>query len=294
MPVNTPIVDSLIPREVTKPIPTRTINSSTTRPNINQAPNIKSSPAAESIVTEESVKLSPQLTALARKQQAHRQREQALDQREKDLEARLAEAEQYSQLKTKLSSKDFSSAEALGLTYQEYTEYLLNKQAGEDPEGQRFKALEDEIQALKKGNEEKANQEYEETVAEYKSEIAKLVAESPDFPKTKKAQKEDAVLQLILDSWEEDGLQLSVDEAARDVEAHLTEEAKKWASLMDEPVKEEVKLPPPTMGSRTLTQQMAPAGIEKQPARSLHHLPDNERFAEARRRMLERRQREGR
>lgn len=297
MPIHEAIVDSIIPREVEKPIPVRTVTTRIgSKPiNIKQDGTLVKEPAAVSAIPEESVRLSPQLSALARKEQVHRQREHALKEREKAFETRLAEADKYSQLKTKLSSKDYSAAEELGLTYDEYTKYLIEKQSGEDPQALKFKSLEDEIQALKKSKEESAAQEYEETVAEYKKEIAKLIENSPDFPKLKKAKKEDAVLQLILDSWEEDGEELTVEQASKDVELYLGEEAKKWASLIEEPAQsvEARPLPPPKVGSRTLTQQMQPSGIEKKPAKSYQHMSESERYAEARRRVMERRQQQG-
>jgi hypothetical protein len=298
MPSHEAIVNTIIPQVVDKPIPVRTVQTRVgTRPqaqNVNQPDNAVSNQAAEPAATAESVRLSPQLSALARKEQALRQERAAFMAEKKALEARLAEAEQYSQLKTKLTSKDFSAAEELGLSYEEYTKYLLDKQAGEDPNTLAFKKLEDEIQTLKKGQEEKAAQEYEETVAEYRQEIAKLIESSPDFPKVKKAKAEKAVLQLILDSWEEDGVEVTIQQASKDVELFLNEEAKKWAALTEEPesspgVPERV-LPPPRPGSKTLTQQMQPPSGQKAPAKSLQHLSENERYAEARRRVLERRQ----
>lgn len=293
MPTHEAIISTALPKEVEKPLPVRTV---TTRPaklnaNINQ-PLTPSDQAVVPAAPEESVRLSPQLSALARKEQAFRQRERAFLEKEKALEARLAEADQYSQLKTKLSSKDYSEAEKLGLDYEGYTKYLLDKQSGEDPENQRFKSLEDEIQALKKSKEESAAQEYEETVAAYKTEIAKLVESSPELTKVKKAKKEDAVLQLILDSWEQDGTEMTVEQASKDVELFLTEEAKKWASLNEEPEKSpgvpNKVLPQPKPGSMTLTQQMQPPSGKKEPAKSLQFLSQEERYAEARRRVLER------
>ena len=290
MPTIESIQNTVIPQAVEKPIPTRIQQTrSTPRPqNINQANNNVEQVVADPAIPAESVKLSPQLSALARKEQAYRQREQALKEREKSLESRLAEADQYSQLKSKIGSKDFSVAEELGLSYEEYTKYLLDKQAGEDPQTQAFKKLEEEIQALKKGQEEQAAKEYEDTVAEYKSEIAKLVESDPQFAKIKKAGKQDAVMQLILDSWEEDNEEVSIEQAAKDVESYLGEEAKKWASLVDQEVRvETAQAPLPRLGAKTLTQQMQPAGVTKHPLKSLQHLPEADRYAEARRRALE-------
>src|SRR6266403_3896654 len=135
MPIREAIVDNLIPKPVEKPIPVRTVNTRFQKiePKIAGQEIINSSPAAESAKTEESVRLSPQLSALARKEQAYRQREQALKEREKALEAKLAEGEKFTSLKAKLSAKDFSEAEALGLSYEDYTKYVLEKQNGENP-----------------------------------------------------------------------------------------------------------------------------------------------------------------
>lgn len=299
MPTHEAVVNTMVPREVEKPIPVRTVNTRTvprSPQNIDQVVTPEVSPAADSAAPAGSVKLSPQLSALARKEQAYRQREQALKEREKSLESRLAEAEQYSQLKAKIGSKDYSVAEALGLSYEEYTKYLLDKQTGEDPNAQKFKTLDDEIQALKKSQEDKATKEYEDTVADYKREIAKLVESSADFPKVKKAKKEDAVLQYILDSFDDDpNSDMTLEQAAKDVEQFLTEQAKQWASLIEEPKQEEVqpKLPPPRVGSKTLTQQMQGTSTTEIPKKSMQHMSDSERYEEARKRAIARLQQQG-
>ncbi len=290
MPSQEAIVNTMVPREVEKPIPTRTVSTRVPKSNPDQVPKDRSEPAVvDSQPTAESVKLSPQLSALARKEQAYRQREQALKVREKELEAKLSEAEQYSQLKTKLGTKDYSEAEKLGLDYAGYTQYLIDKQAGEDPQALKFKQLEDEIQALKKSKEDSATQEYEETVAEYKKEVDSLIANSAEFPRIKKLGRQDAVLQLILDSWEQDETEMTVAEASKDVEAYLTALAKDLQ--VAEPVAEVMKtLPPPRQGSRTLNQNMAAVGVEAKPLKPLQYLSESERYAEARRRALARRE----
>lgn len=308
MPTREPIADTMLPKEVEKPIPTRVV---VTRAPLRKAPQNLNQPstsvetqAADSATPAESVRLSPQLSALARKEQAYRQREQALKEREKALEGKLAEADKYSQLRTKLTEKDYSAAEELGLTYEEYTKYLLDRQAGEDPESERYKKLEDEIQVLKKGQEEKAEQEYEETVADYRRELSLMAKAEPQFAKVisfsdadgegKEFTGVDIALQYIIDSWNEDETELTVEEALKDTLMFLEERAQKWSKLIGEPAKaEEVQLPPPKVGSRTLNQQMQPSGIERRPQKSLQHLPDNERYLEARRRVLERRQQGG-
>lgn len=296
MPTHEAIVDNLIPKQVEKPIPVRTVSTKHIKPapiEIAGQPLTNNNPAAESAPkTEESVRLSPQLTALARKEQAYRQKEQALKQREKELEAKLQEAEKFQALKEKFGSKDFSEAEALGLSYEDYTKYVLEKQGGENPQDLVNKKLEAEIEAIKKRDEESAATRYEETVAEYKKEIAKAVGENPEFSSVKELNKEDAVLQLILDAFEEDDEELSVADACKQIEDYLVDFGKKFTSLpklkpKEEPVPEKV-LPRPNLG-KTLTNNMT-ASSDKQPQKSLQHLSEAERYAEARRRVLERRE----
>lgn len=296
------IAKPIIPQKTDPLIPTRVVSTravARVQPqpqtqNTDQPLTNRSEPAAESATTEESVKLSPQLSALARKEQAYRQREQALKDREKQVESDLDDARKYKELKAKLTVKDFSEAEALGLNYEEYTKYKVDKLNGENPQEQAIKKLEAEIEALKKGKEESAAQAYEDTVREYKKEISTLIETSSDFPSIKHLKREDAVLQLILDSWEQDGDEVTIAQAAKDIEEFLKEEAKQWAPLLKTPeatvVAEEKKtLPPPKPGLKTLTQQIT-TGSEKRPFKSLQQLSESERYAEARRRVLERRE----
>jgi hypothetical protein len=263
----------------------------------NQPAKTEESRVEAATPTAESVKLSPQLSAIARKEQAFRQREQALKAREAEVEAKLADATKFAELKAKLSAKDYSEIEALGLNYEGYTQYLLAKQNGEPaPETQALKKLEEEVTGLKKAQEESANQQYEETVAEYRKEIKAAVEANPEFASIKELGHEDAVLQLILDSWEEDETELTVEQAAKDVEAYLVEEATKMAGLTKvksklQPAVEE-KRPLPRPGLKTITNDMT-VGSEKRPAKPLHTLSDSERYAEARRRVLERRAKQG-
>jgi len=291
MPTREAIVDNIIPHQAEKPIPVRTVSTRSQRPTeIAGQPITNNSPAAESApVTEESVRLSPQLSALARKEQAFRQREQALKEREKSIEAKLANAEKFEALKAKMSSKDFSEAEALGLSYEDYTKYVLEKQGGEDPLQAKISALEAKLESIEKGTEESAANQFEETVAEYKKEISKLVSDNPEYSSIKELKREDAVLQVILDAFEADGEELTVNEAAQQVEDYLVEYGKRFTSLpkfKTEVEPEERVLPRPVVG-KTLTNDMT-VGSEKRPLKSLQFLSEAERYAEARRRVLER------
>lgn len=300
MPIHETIVD-MNPKpaqNAERSIPTRVVvtksplqqKSNPGQPVINNTPQPTAEPAAEG-TTEESVKLSPQLSAIARKEQAFRQREQALKDREAAVATKLADAEKFEALKTKLTAKDYSEAEALGLNYEDYVKYVLEKQEGEDPKDQIIKALQARVEAIEKGSEESAASQYEETIAEYKKEIGNVVAENPDFSSIKALKKEDAVLQLIVDTFEEDGEELTVMAAAKLVEEQLINMGKAFNDLPK--LKKEAEptqraLPRPVVG-KTLTNDMTTVS-QKTPYKSLQYLSEAERYAEARRRVLERRE----
>jgi len=302
MPTREAITDSIVPAPVEKPLPTRTVS---TRISQRLAPEAQNTPqpstngsSAAVSAPEESVKLSPQLSALARKEQAFRQREQALKAREKEMEERLAEADKYRKLRESAQKNDFSGIEQeFGLNYENHTKYLLEQQAGEDPNSQKFKQLEDEISSLKKEQEENATKQFEETVAAYKKELTQLAETNPEFLKVKSFKdtgadgKEftgiDVALQFIIDSFDEDGTEVTVDEALKLTKKHIEETANKWASFIDKPQAEQKILPPPKVGTKTLTNDMQPTGEVKK--KSLQYMSDEERYAEARRRVLARR-----
>jgi hypothetical protein len=296
MPTREAIANTIIPQKVEAPIPTRTVSTrSTPRPqNTDQVSTNRSDPAAASAPTEESVKLSPQLSILARQEQKIRERERVLKEREKSVEADLAEAQKYKELKAKLTAKDYSEAEALGLNYDEYTKYKVDKLNGEDPNQEAIKALTDKIAALEKGKEEDAAQAYEDTIKEYKKEISALTASTPEF-QSLKGKYEEHILQNITDSWETDGEEVTIAQSAKDVLEYLKGEKAELDSLFKTPEvtkeagAEKQSLPPPKSGLKTLTQQIT-TGSEKRPLKSLQHLSESERYAEARRRVLERRE----
>ncbi len=297
MPIREAIVDSVIPHKVEAPIPVRTVSTRSPRPTPpgetvrDQADTLRDKVVgADSPASADSVRLSPQLSALARKEQAYRQREQALKAREKEIESKLADAEKFSQLKAKISSKDYSEAEALGLDYEGYTKYLLDKQNGEKPENLAFKALEDRVSALSKSQEETATAQFEATVSEYRKEISTFVDANAEFSGLKKPENQKAVLQLILDTFEKDGEELTIEQAAKDVKAYLAAQAKELEIFLEkkpEPAVEEKRaLPPPSKsGLKTLTQQVT-AGASAAPLKSLQHMTESERYVEARRRAL--------
>lgn len=242
--------------------------------------------AAESPGSEESVTLSPKISALARKEQAQRQREAAFKQREAALEAKLADAERYASLKSKLANKDYSAADELGMTYDEYTQYLLNKQAGDDPAEQRYRAVEEKLSNIEKQQEELAVKEYKFNQNLWKQEIQKTVADADVYPEIQYWKAESAVLQHINDSFELDGVELTTEQAAKEIEEQLVERSKRFAdapSLKNRAEQPRV-LGAPKSSPQTITNNMTTLP-PKPSSKPFHLMSESEQIAEAIRRV---------
>jgi hypothetical protein len=256
-------------------------------------PSVNSVSAAESGQAEESVTLSPQVAALARKEQRFRQQQQTLKQREADLAAREAKLGQLSDLDSKLAAKDYSVIEEK-VNYDDYTNYLLNKNANLSPEAQKLNKVETELEAMKKQREEDISRQYDAAKSFRRKAVSELIDTNKEFSKIKKAGEagKDAVMHHIMETWEKDDIELSPEQAAKEVQEILLAKAKSWNSILEEdPVESNTELkkplPPLRQGTKTLTNNMTINGEPKKPSRSYSQMSEAERYAEARRRVEE-------
>lgn len=256
-------------------------------PAIGQSDKQREGQPEEAGKREESVTLSPQVAALARKEQRFRQQQQELERDRAAIAADKTEMEQLRALKAKITAKDYSALDDL-VDYNEYSQYKVNKLNGADPVQEEIKKLNGKISDIEKQAQENVSKQFEAAVNERRI-AAKALDQTDQFPRIKKAQAHEAVVQHILDTWEHDSQELSVEQAAKEVEELLVERAKQWASLLEDqevapdaaPAEKKV-LPPMKQGMKTLTNQMNAGDIR--PAKSLQHMSDSERWAEARRR----------
>lgn len=232
------------------------------------------------------VTLSPQLTALARKEAKFRQQEQAFKAEQQKLAEEKAKVVKLLELESKLASKDYSVLDEIGVSYEEWTKYLINKGESEKPEVQAIRKLESEIDGIKKANEQSVTKQYEATVNQYKRDIKNLIDSNPEFDSVKTMKAEDHVLQHILDTFNEDGDILSVEQAAKEIEEHLVEEALEMAKLkrvqerLAPKVEEKRQLPPPKSGLRTLSNQVTQS-TPSVPRNQFQHMSMKERIAAA-------------
>jgi hypothetical protein len=190
--------------------------------------------------------LSAQYAQLARKEQAIRAKELALKAREdalKSQETQRSAPQAPSQddviSKAELAKDPLGVLAKLGLSYDQLTQQAMNAPSPEQiAQQQLIDELRAEIRAVRQGQddtkkaiEESQTQAYKQAVNQIKNEVKSLVASDPEFETVKETGSVDDVVELIQKTFEEDGVLLSVDEAARQVEEYLVEEAMKLQKI---------------------------------------------------------------
>lgn len=234
----------------------------------------------------EAVTLNPQASQLARLHQKHQREVELLRQKQSEWEKQKDSYVPKSDLRAKFEADPVGTLQEFGMTYDQFNERLLAKLNGDDP----VKALESRIDNLQKSQEENVNKQYEATLKQYKTEATALVAKDlKAYHFISKGKHEDAVVQHIVDTWEENPDQvLTVEQAAKEIEEFLRAEAKEKSDLLreldppqEETVPQKKQLPPPQRSAapRTLTNDTAVS-----PQRTygqFQHLSMKERIAQA-------------
>jgi hypothetical protein len=233
------------------------------------------------------VTLSPQLTQLARRQQKLQQEVQSQRDKEAAWEKEKAGYVPKDSLKAKAQQNAVEALqESLGMSYEELTNLMITQQNGADP----VRALEAKISKLETDQVENTNRQYEATIKQYKAEASTLVSkDTKKYFLIDKQGAQDAVVQHIVDTWEENPEKvLTVEDAANDIEEFLREEAKKQKAYLDEldgpkevPQAGLKKLPPPQkQAPRTLSQSQESSG-QSRTYPQFQHLSMKERIAAA-------------
>lgn len=264
--------------KATEAPPQRSIGQSDTRESL----------PVETRLTEETVKLSPQVAALARREQKFRSQQHQLEKDRAALTAEKLELAQIRTMKDKLQAKDYSAIDEL-VDYNEWSQYKVNKLNGADPVRDEIKRLNDKFNDLEKNTQDNVTKQFDAAVNERRIATKQLI-EQGSFPKIQKAKAQEHVVQHILDTWEHDSEELTIEQAAKEVEEILIEKANQWRKLLEDEKEAEADkrpLPPLKPGLRTLTNQVT-SGDLKRPNKPLHLLNDADRYAEARRRAEER------
>lgn len=210
-------------------------------------------PKETSTVVTEDKPLSPQYAAIARKERALRDQKRQFDAERQAFksEQEAAKAKQTQEQngfvsKDKLVKDPWSVLNEAGITYDQLTNQALNPPSEQDRLIQEMRA---EIQELKVATkqvntniEQRDSQAYNQAVAQIRTDVANLVKADPNFETIKETRSVNDVVQLIEQTFKQDGVLLSIEEAAQAVEDHLIEEAMKITKIK----KIQQRLAPPT------------------------------------------------
>lgn len=265
--------------------PKKTVQASTKVPNWSELAQSRQESIPVETPQQDSPKeatLSPQLTILARKEQKLRQQELALKQERESVAREKERFARFEALENKLKAKDYTGLEEYGLSYQDWTNHQIEQAQGSDPRDQKIKELEAKLNKFEQTQVETVNKQYDATISQYKRDIAKTI-EQDKFKAIKIMEADEHVLQHILDTFKEENIALTVDEACEDVLQVLMDDAKKFKELEAKPEStpaqsQEKVLPPPR--TKTLTNQI-PRSEPSQPRNQFQHMSPKERLAAA-------------
>lgn len=182
---------------------------------------------------------------IARQERAARQkaeqRNQELNAREEALKAKEAAISQSEQkYQQGYISKDDLKRDTLriladaGVSYDEVTQQILNQQMTDPRTESMIGRLEAKIAQLEQANKkteetytQQQQQAYQSAVKQIENDARQLVKMDPNFETIKATGSVKDVVELITQTYEKDGILLSVEDAAQQVEDYLVEEAMK-------------------------------------------------------------------
>lgn len=190
--------------------------------------------------------LSSQYVQLARKEKAIRLQAQELKSQQAALQAKedafkARETELLSQYvpKSRFSADPWSVMSENGVSYEQLTQQALNAPSPEAQAQQQVIAkLEAKIAALEEGHNstkqsivDSQTQAYTQAVNQLRSDAKQLVKSDDNFETIRATDSYEDVVELITKTFKDDGVLLTVEQAAAEVEEYLVEEAMKVAKL---------------------------------------------------------------
>lgn len=195
-------------------------------PAVNPSSETKAEPSAEG-----KVNASPELV---RYEKALRQQARELQTLKKQL-AEQTKPQPVSNTPAFSKEQFLKDPTALGVTYEEIAQIILNQPT---PESQGLRTVQSEIDAIKKAQEEQQKQAQEaqkiaraNAIKQISREVNTLVSNDEAFSTIKELGRQDAVTALIELTYDEEGIVMPTEEAAREVEEHLVAEATRMATL---------------------------------------------------------------
>lgn len=214
-------------------------------PTVNAAP--AAAPEQATTVAATTAPKQPQAhEVLERKERQLRKMQQELQQQRAALEAKAKSYETDYMPKSRLKEDPWSVLEEAGLDYDTLTQQLLSRP--NDPVTKslqaKLRAMEQRIQQDETAKQQAVQQQYEVAKKQITNEAKLLVDSDPAFETVKASGAIDAVVDLIEETFNRDGILLDVKDAAQQVEDYLINEAIKLAGLSKVKAKLAPQAPP--------------------------------------------------
>lgn len=207
-------------------------------------------PKAATTPAKEEPTLSSQYAVLARKEKALRakvqsqelairSKEAAIAEREAAIKAKEAEYQTNYIPKSKLSDDTLATLLEAGITYDQITQMALNQSQAQDPATKlaiqrleaQVKAQAEAVENAKKQQEDSVKNQYSEALKQIRYDATALVKTDNSFEMIRETNSIGDVVDLIERTYKEDGVILTVEEAAQLVEDELVEQVSKYARV---------------------------------------------------------------
>lgn len=258
--------------------------------------SVEDTPAPKAPEKTEETQLSTQMQMIVRRERALRAKAQKQQQdfqarqdqlKAKELELK-AQEQQYKDgyvSKQTLKNQTLQALMDAGVTYEELTNQILNQPALDPRTESTINRLEAKIKSLEEANEQGKKAQVDQQTAQYQAAVKQirqdvigLVNSDPTFETIKATRSVSDVVELITKTYDEDGIVMSVEEAAQQVEDYLVEEATRLAKLS----KIQKRLTPAAKPASQQTQGQK----QSQPMKTLTNATSSTRQLSARERAL--------
>lgn len=222
-------------------------------------------------------------------QQALKAKEASFNTEKAALEARIKELEANSISKQRLKERTYEVLTDEGISYDELTQQAIDSQSRNPHYDSYISKLEAKIQALEdkttqaeKSQAEAQSNQYKAAVKQIETDVITLVKTDPTFETIKATRSVRDVVELIEQTFKEEGRLLSVEEACQEVEDYLVDEATKLASL--DKIKRRLAPKPAAQGQADKQTPKQPA--QPQPMKTLTNATSSSRTLSAKERAI--------
>lgn len=187
----------------------------------------------------------PKMDAFARKERQLRRMQQELQAEKQQMTKRAQEYETGYISKSRLKDDFWGVLNEAGIDQESFTQQLINQPNMNDPTTRalmsKLKQLEEKQSAAERANQDATERQYKQAVQQISNEVKQLVDSNDAYETIKTMAAQDAVVELIEQTFTSTGNLMDIDEAAKQVEEYLLGEARKYTQLkkLQKPISEQ-------------------------------------------------------